>query len=118
VITFLEISFALFYARGSLISQTGFATPDSNPPKRVIGEVQAAGCSEVLPLLRNAIRQPRQSAHLQADREILTLNDAGTESGRIGTTQDWDHLRIQDFSRRVAALAFRNVVIAPESIVE
>ena len=39
----------------------------------VIGEVQRDSCSQVLPLFRERISEPRQSANLHPHREVLAL---------------------------------------------
>ena len=44
-----------------------------NPAEVVVGEVQTIRRPEILPLLREGIRQTRKSAHAHADRQILAL---------------------------------------------
>src|ERR1035441_79869 len=78
-----------------------------DPAEVVVGEVQAIRGPEVLPLLRERIRQPREAPHLHSDREVLTLDMAGANLRGIGVSHDWDLLRVRDIGRAIPALAFR-----------
>ena len=66
-----------------------------NPAKVVVGEVKAVGSPEVLPLLRESIRQPRKAAHLHSDREILAFHMGRANLRGIGVAHDWDLLRVR-----------------------
>ena len=59
-----------------------------NPAGIVVGEVQAVCGPQVLPLFAEAIRQPREAAHLHSDGEILTFYMAGANLRRIGVAHD------------------------------
>jgi hypothetical protein len=78
-----------------------------NPAEIVVGEVQAVGSPQVLPLLREAIRQSREAAHLHSDCEVLALHVGRADFGGIGFPHDWDLLRVRHVGRAVPALAFR-----------
>ena len=82
--------------------------PDAavNAAEIVIGEVQAVGRPQVLPLLAEPIRQPRQSAHLQSNREVLALHMRRADLLRIGIPHDWDPFRVRHVGRAVAAALF------------
>ena len=54
---------------------------------------------QVLPLLRERIRQPREAAHLHSDGEILPLHVRRADLFRIGFPHDWDLLRVRDWLR-------------------
>src|SRR5579872_5247976 len=77
-----------------------------NPAKVVIGEVQAVGGPKVVPLFTEGIRQSGKAAHLSTNGEVLALDNRGTDTARIGTAHNWDHLRAGDFGGAVAAFAF------------
>src|ERR1039457_1307287 len=68
--------------------------------------MQAICRPEILPLLRERIRQPRETAHAHADRQILAVYVAGATLRGIGFPHDWDLLRVRDIGRAVRALAF------------
>ena len=72
----------------------------------VVGEVKAVRGPQVLPLLAEAVRQPREAAHLHANREVLALHVAGANLRGIGVAHDWDLLRVRHVGRAVPALAF------------
>jgi hypothetical protein len=77
-----------------------------NAAKVVVSEVKAIRGPEVLPLFREAIRQPRQAPHLHSDREVLALHMAGANLRGIGIAHDRDLLRVRHIGRAVPALAF------------
>jgi hypothetical protein len=72
----------------------------------VVGEVQAVRGPEVLPLLRERVRQPREAAHVHPDREVLALHMAGANFRRVGVAHDWDLLRVRYVGGTVPVLAF------------
>ena len=55
-----------------------------NPAEVVIGEVQAVGSPQVLPLLAEGVREPGEAAHLHADREVLALHNRCADSFGVG----------------------------------
>jgi hypothetical protein len=61
---------------------------------------------QVLPLLTEGVREPRESPNAHSWAEIAALNNRSTNTGRIGTAHDWDHLHCGDFRRRVSSFAF------------
>ena len=83
--------------------------------KIVVCEVQAESGPKVLPLLAESVRQSRESANLHSHREILPLNDRSADTARIGVTNNWDHLRGNNFTGRVAAFRFRIAVHLDEA---
>jgi hypothetical protein len=66
--------------------------------KIVVREMQAERGPVVLPLLREAIRQSRESPHLHSHGEVLAFDNRGANAARIGIAEYWDHLRAGDFS--------------------
>src|ERR1039458_4000455 len=77
-----------------------------NPAEVVVGEVQTVCRPEVLPLLAESVRQPRQAAHLHSDGEILTLHMGRANLVGIGVAHDWDPLRVRHVGMAVPTLAF------------
>src|SRR3954452_23991674 len=67
------------------------------------GEEQRQRRFQVLPLLREGIRQARESPHLHSDSEVLTLNYRGTDSARVGVAKDDFRFCIHHNGWRVAA---------------
>lgn len=62
----------------------------------VVSKVNAVRRPQVFPLLREGVCQSREAAHLHSDRQVLALNNAGANAGRVGIAEYWDHLRIQN----------------------
>ena len=65
-----------------MIADTGFhcrSNPQRlvNPPEVVIHEVQGDRVLQVLDLLREGVRKPREAAVLHPNGEVLPLNVAG-----------------------------------------
>jgi hypothetical protein len=89
-----------------------------NPAEVVVREVQAVRSPQILPFFAEGIRQPRKAAHLHSDGEILALHDGSADTGGIAMAEDWDHLRIKDFSGRILALAFRRLALDLDELSE
>lgn len=53
--------------------------------------MQALCGPQVLPLLRERVRQAREAAHLHPDRIVLALYVAGANLRGIGIAHDWYH---------------------------
>ena len=70
----------------------------------VVGEVQAVGAPQVVPLLAEGVGEAGHAAHLHTDREILALDMAGADARFFGVSHDWDFLRTDDFGGAVPAL--------------
>ena len=77
-----------------------------NPAEIVVGEVKAVGSPRIFPLLAEGVRQPRETAHGHADREILAFHVAGANLRGVGVSHDWDLLRVRDIGGAVPALTF------------
>ena len=77
-----------------------------NPAEVVVGEVQAVGSPEVLPLFAERVRQPGQAAHGHADCQILPFNVARANQALVGIAHDWDLLRMRDVGRAVPMFFF------------
>jgi len=71
----------------------------------VVGEVQAEGGPQVLPLLAEGIRQAGKPANLHPHREVLALHNRSADTLGIGAAHDWDHLRAGDLRRAVPRFA-------------
>ena len=76
-----------------------------NSAEVVAREMQTVGGPEILPLVAEAVRQPREAAHLHSDREVLALHIGRANLRGIGVAHDWDLLRVRDIGRPVPALA-------------
>src|ERR1043166_845708 len=72
-----------------------------NAGEVVISKVQAQRGPVVLPLLAEAIGQPRKAPDLHSHGEVLALDVRRADSGRIGITHNWDYLRGNHFGRRI-----------------
>jgi hypothetical protein len=56
--------------------------------------VQAERSPQVLPFLREGIRQPRQSADLHPHGEVLPLNNRSADALRIGSSDAFNRLYV------------------------
>ena len=70
-----------------------------NSAKVVVAEPQAESGPVVLPLLAEAVREPRESANIGPHGEILPLHVRRADTFRIGFAHNWDHLRGNHLSR-------------------
>ena len=77
-----------------------------NAAEVVVGEVQAVCRPQVLPLLREGICQPGETAHAHADRQVRALNVRRANLRRVRVAHDWDLLRVRDIGRAVPAPFF------------
>jgi hypothetical protein len=69
----------------------------------VVVEVRAVRGPQVLLLFAEGIRQPREAAHLHANREVLAFYMAGANLRWIGVSHDL--LRLREVGRTVPELA-------------
>ena len=67
-----------------------------NPAEVVVGEVQAVRGPQILPLLAERVRQPSESPHSHANREVLTLDIAGAYVARVGPSIAYFYYRLYD----------------------
>lgn len=93
-------------ARHSSLHRRGNAECFVNPAEIIIGEVKAVRGPQVVPFLAERVRQPGETAHGHADREVLALHMAGANLRRVRVAHDWDLLRVRDIGRAVPTLAF------------
>ena len=99
--------------RNSRFHGRGDAQRLMDPAEVVVGEVQAICRPQVLPLLRERVRQPREAAHLHSDREVLAFHMAGADLRRVGIAHDWDLLRVRDIGRAVGGSPIARTTGAP-----
>src|ERR1039458_3695023 len=59
--------------RNARLHRRGNAQGLMDAAEIVVGEVQAVRRPQILPLLREGIRQPREAAHLHSDCEVLAF---------------------------------------------
>lgn len=67
----------------------------------VPSEIQGKGRSQIRPLLREGVRQSRQSPNLHPHREIVALDMRRTNPIELGSSPLWDRHGIHDFGRGV-----------------
>src|SRR5579883_428936 len=77
-----------------------------NAAEVVVGEMQTIRGPQILEFLAKRIGKARQPANRHPKRQILSLDVAGTNSGRvrISEARNWD--RLHDFSRAVELFPF------------
>ena len=78
-----------------------------NPAKIIIREIQSKRSPVILPLLAESVCQPSEAPNLHPHREVLTLDMGRAYFLGVGMADNWDYLRGNHFSRRVAPLIFR-----------
>jgi hypothetical protein len=49
-----------------------------------VGEVERDGCGQILDLLGEGVRQPREPAHAHPHGQVLPLDEAGVDVLRVG----------------------------------
>jgi len=72
----------------------------------VIGEVQAERGPQIFRLLREAVGQASEAAHLHTHRQVLALHNRSADARRIGFSIDWDYLDGCNLARRISPFAF------------
>ena len=73
-----------------------------NPDEVIVSEMQGQRCLEIVQLLAEGVRQPRESPAGHPDREVLPLHVARRYEGRIrvAVNHGWD--RLHDLRRGIS----------------